>query len=254
MKQRPIITITTDFGDDFALAQLKAILFALNTEIIPVTISNQITKFSVVEGSFILANAYSLFPPGTIHIGVVDPGVGTNREGIIIQTNKYTFIGPNNGLFAPSVKDYSYKIHKIEGGLVNNSHSNTFHGRDIFAKVAGLLTLKPNPLLYSTPLDKSRLFGLDFQPNQILHIDPYGNIKINNSGSDFKVGDKIILKTSKKTLKLPFVKTFADVAPGHFLAYKGSHNILEIAKNLDSANEQLKFKVGDILNIQKVIN
>lgn len=250
--KRPIVSFTTDFGDDFALAQMKASVLMVNPLAKVVTISNNITKFSILEGAFVLSQSHDLFPKGTVHIGVVDPGVGTKREGIVIKTKDYTFVGPNNGLFYKSVEGQDVKIYQINEDLVNPKHSNTFHGRDIFARLAGFLSKQVDINTYVKPIKKDKLVSLEFKPDQVLHIDHYGNIKINRRCSNFEIGDKLKVKVNGKALIIPFFKTFGDIPFNHFLAYKGSHEILEIAKNLGSANEDLGLKVGDIVQIEKI--
>lgn len=249
MDKQQIITITTDFGDDFSLSQLKAVILSLNPKAIIVTISNQVSKFSILEGAFILSQAYHLFPKGTIHIGVIDPGVGTQREGVIIKTKRHTFIGPNNGLFSQSTERETYDLYKINEELVNNKHSNTFHGRDIFAKVAGLIGLNVAVETIADSISNTRLIDLTPQQNQVLYIDPYGNIKVNNDCCNLKIGQNLKIQTENFSLKIPFVKTFNDIQPGGLLAYQGSNGILEIAKNLGSGNAQLKLQIGDVIKV-----
>lgn len=249
MNKQQIITITTDFGDDFSLSQLKAVILSLNPNAIIITVSNQISKFSILEGAFVISQAYSLFPKGTIHIGVIDPGVGTEREELIIKTKNHIFIGPNNGLFSQSVKKDSFNIYRINKKLVNKNHSNTFHGRDIFAKVAGLISLNVDIKTLADQITDTRFINLKPQANQVLYIDPYGNIKINNTCSDYKHGQKLKIQIKKNSLTIPFVKTFNDVHPGELLAYQGSNQILEIAENLGSGNAQLKLQVGDLIKV-----
>lgn len=251
-QQRRIVTFTTDFGDHFALAQMKASVLMVNSHAKVVTISNQIKPFSILEGAFVLSHTYNLFPKGTIHVGVVDPGVGTKREGVVIKTKNYTFIGPNNGLFSESFKKDVVEAYKINEDLVNPEHSNTFHGRDVFARLAGMLTLNESLDGYAEKMDIKDLITLEFQPDQVLHIDHYGNIKVNRNCDDMQIGDKLEVTFHGQKNVIPFFKTFGDIAPGEYLAYKGSHNIMEIAKNLGSANRYLKLQVGDVLEIEKI--
>lgn len=252
IQHRRIVTFTTDFGDHFALAQMKASVLMINSHAKVVTISNQIKSFSILEGAFVLSQTYKLFPKGTIHVGVVDPGVGTKREGVVIKTSDYTFIGPNNGLFSQAFKEDVVEAYHINEELVNPKHSNTFHGRDVFARLAGLLTLDESLTGYSKPMKKEDLIKILVQDDQVLHIDHYGNLKINRNCDDLKIGDNLQVTVHGQKLVIPFYNTFGDIAPGEYLAYKGSHNIMEIAKNLGSANQHLKLQVGDVLEIEKL--
>lgn len=249
MKNQPIITFTTDFGDDFALAQLVAIVLSINPQALPVTISNDITKFSILEGAFMLSASSRFFPPGTIHVGVVDPGVGSQRESIAIKTSNYWCVGPNNGLFYPAVRGDVQNVYQIDMQSVDPDHSNTFHGRDIFVRLAALISRGKDALEYAKPMDSSRLVSFAIKQNQVVHIDSFGNIKINNDCRDYELGDKLSLQVNGLSKTVPFVKTFADVQPREILAYRGSHNILEIAKNLGSAIEDIRASIGDIATI-----
>lgn len=245
-----IITITTDFGDDFALSQLKAVLLSINPDVQIVVITNEISDYSIIEGTFILSQTYNLFPKGTIHIGVIDPGVGSEREGIVIESNGHTFIGPNNGLFSKSIKNKTSKIYSIIEDNVNKNRSITFHGRDVFTRLAGLLSVGEILSKYTKILDKKKFKEINFKTGQILHIDHYGNLKINFPLGDLKFGDKLKIKLNNSKLIIPFCKTFANVAKHELLAYKGSHNTLEIAQNLGSAQKSLDINLEQVLNIE----
>lgn len=249
MKNQPIITFTTDFGDDFSLAQLVAIVLSINPQALPVTLSNNIAKFSILEGAFVLLSSSRFFPRGTIHVGVVDPGVGSQREIIAIKTSDFWFVGPNNGLFYPAVRGDIQYFYEVDMQSVDPDHSNTFHGRDIFSRLAALISRGEDILGYAKPMDSSRLVSFAIKQNQVVHIDSFGNIKINNDCRDYELGDKLSLQVNGLSKTVPFVKTFAEVQPGEILAYRGSHNILEIAKNLGSARDDIGASIGDRVTI-----
>lgn len=247
-----LITLTSDFGDDFAKSQLEAVIFSLNPKAKFLVCSNQITPYSIIEGAFTISQFAPLTPKGSMHIAVVDPGVGSNRKSIIIQTTNYFFIGPDNGLLYPAASVDGIKaVYAIDERKISPNHSHTFHGQDIFAKAAALLSLGLVPAKIGKFAPKS-LCKLSILPNQVLHIDSYGNIKINHNCLNLSVGDQI--KISGKAFEhiIPFAKTFADVKPKALVAYLGSHNCLELAQNLGNANKILKLTVGDILSIAKI--
>lgn len=245
----PIITFTTDFFDDYPRAHMEAVILSENSATKTVTISNSVTPFSILEGAFLLAAAHSHFPPGTIHVGVVDPGVGTARQGIVATTSDYTYVGPNNGLFAPAVGQNLKNLYKIEVDSVNPNHTNTFHGRDIFAKLAALLSRGEKISDYTTPLPAENFVDLELVQNQIVHIDNYGNLKVYNDCSDYSPGDMLTIRINQFKKQIPYVRTFGDVNPGEFLAYQGSNGVLEIAVNLGSANQIIRARVGDTATI-----
>jgi S-adenosyl-L-methionine hydrolase (adenosine-forming) len=250
--QQPIISLTTDFGDTFACSQCEVVIHGINPDVRFIIASNQITEFSILEGAFVLQKFYPFSPKGSVHIAVIDPGVGSNRRGIIIQTTNYWFVGPDNGVLYPAANlDGIQNVYVIDEAQIG-SLSNTFHGRDIFSKVAAYLTIEKTLGLFCFQVDQDTIVKLEIQPNQVAHVDPYGNIKLSSGPYGFAVGDTLEIKTPQKTLKVPFCHTFADVKKGEFLVYYGSHQTLEIAKNLGDANKELQLEIGDILDIRKI--
>ncbi|NIO37090.1 hypothetical protein GTO27_05240, partial [Candidatus Bathyarchaeota archaeon] len=132
--QTPIITLTTDFGlRDPYVAEMKAVILDIRSDIRIVDISHEIERFNIAMGAYMLATACIYFPKNTVHVAVVDPGVGTERRAILIQTEKDYFIGPDNGVLALASQSQNIKkIYSIENPqFMLQEVSNTFHGRDI---------------------------------------------------------------------------------------------------------------------------
>ena len=228
-----IITITTDLGDGFATSQLKVIVAGLGYDSHLVE-NHDVEPFSIVEGAYGIWQLAKFCPPGTIHVGIVDPGVGSERAGIVIKTKSFWFIGPDNGLLYPAaVADGIEKVWKINNGA---DISNTFHGRDIFIKQAVRLARDEEP----GGEEIKDILKLEFTEGQIVHIDHYGNAKIFDKvqGSRFKVQGK----------NIPLVKTFSDVGEGEPLVLNGSSDLLELAVNLGSAKERFGLKLGEVIN------
>jgi S-adenosylmethionine hydrolase len=247
-----IITITTDFGDDFSLAQLKTEILSINPRANIVIASNEITPYNIKEGSFVISEIAKHSPAGTVHVGVIDPGVGTDRDGIIVVCEDQVFVGPNNGLFGVAGQVRGIKqVIKIKESLVNENATKTFHGRDIFAKVAARLTLGEKPHNFGVQLEHRDVIQLNYYPDEILYIDPYGNIKINNNCDLFNIGDRLAIKFNGKQRIIKYCQTFSEVLPGELLAYRGSNNCLEIAINQGNVAAVLGSKVGDILTVEK---
>ena len=244
-----LMTITTDFGDQLAAAQLKAVLAGLGFD--GLVIENySVTAFSIIEGSFSLALVSRFSPKGTIHVGVVDPGVGSNRRGIIIKTDKSWFVGPDNGLlFQAAILEKIQHAWKIKELLVSKNVSPTFHGRDVFIKAAAYLSLGKKPEDFgSTKIPTKSLVKLSFKTGQVLHIDSYGNIKLHCLKKIYS-HKKLIIKTRKNIFTVPLVKTFSDVPKGMPLAFLGSSQTLELGVNLKRADKFFGVKQGDILGI-----
>lgn len=246
------ITFISDFGEDFAKGQVETVIHSIDPQIRFITVSNVVTPFSILEGSFLLTKFYGFSPKGSVHLVVVDPGVGSNRRGIIIKTKNYFFVGPDNGVLFAAVQDDGIKKAYVIKEKNLGTFSNTFHGRDIFAKVAAFLADGKDPSEFAEEIDLASLIPFIPEENQVAHIDAYGNIKVNNSCETLQIGDQVKVETPHLTEALPFCKTFADVLEGELLLYKGSHNTLEIAQNLGSANALLNLKVGDVLQIEKL--
>ena len=248
MKQKPI-TLTTDFGDQFAVSQLHAVLASLGFagKLIE---NHSVTPFSILEGAFEIGATAHYSPPGAIHVGVIDPDVGNNRRAVIIKTKHSFLVGPDNGILYPTAsREGIVQAWRLKGTHISDHISNTFHGRDIFIKAEALLSRNRHPASFgSTTISTSTLKKLIFKDGQVVHIDHYGNIKIHWSDS---IRSKYCTITTKAgVFTVPFVKTFSDVPPGKALTLLGSSGTLELALNLARADEFFNVKLGDILKVK----
>ncbi len=224
-----LITLTTDFKDQFAAAQVKAVATGLGFT--GQLIENHfVTPFSITEGAFQIQTLARYCPTDTIHVGVVDPGVGSKRKGIIIKTKKSWLVGPDNGLLWPACRQAG----RLQVWQINESQFNkvsaTFHGRDIFIKAAVWLSQGKSPLSFGCK-SISKISKLEFKEGQIVHIDCYGNAKIWGNGH----------------LKLPKVKTFSELTPGAPGLVWGSSDTWEIVINQASAADKFGLKLGQIV-------
>ena len=220
-----IISITTDFGDGFATGQLKAVVAGLGFQGQLIE-NHDVGPFSIIEGAYGIWQLAKFCPPGTVHLGIVDPGVGSERAGIVIKTKDFWCVGPDNGLLYPTASGKIEKIWRIDEAAFENV-TNTFHGRDIFIKQAVYLARGEEP----RGEEIKEIRRLSFEEGQIVHIDRYGTAKIWGS----------------KTFGLPVVKTYSDVPKGEPLIFKGSSNLLELAVNLGSARDKFGLKLGQVL-------
>src|SRR3989344_3600777 len=270
-----IITLTADFGDDaFAVAQLQAVINNINPEALVINATDSLQSFNLIEGAFVLQEMSKLFSKFSraIHVGVVDPGVGSARKPIIIETENALFVVPDNGLLLPAAKAnkllgvWEIDTKAVEERLNKSSLtpkpiriSNTFHGRDIFAPVAAFLSQHRGLEFELGRLVRQKLKNfqdLEFLPDQVVFIDPYGNIKINNP-AQYKLGQNFRFRVRNKLTcdcwhgHAKFCRTFDDVAKGEFLFYLGSNWNLELAINLGSAAKKINAAVGDIIEIEK---
>lgn len=244
-----LIVITTDFGDSFAASQLKAVVSSLGFTGRLIE-NHDVTPFSITEGAFQIQTITKFAPAGTVFLGVIDPGVGSDRAGIIIQTASRWFVGPDNGLLYPAAaQEKILGVWKIQESGISEYVSNTFHGRDVFIKAAVYLAQGKQPeAFHSKRINPSDIITLSFQPGQVLHVDHYGNIKIHwNNG--LSLGKTLTVKTAGQTVEFPVVKTFSEVEPGDPLALWGSSETLELAVNLGNAAAEYAIKPGEIVSI-----
>lgn len=246
---KKLITITTDFGDSFAAAQLRAVTASLEFDGSLIE-NHDVSSFSIVEGAFQVLTLSRFCPNGTIHVGVVDPGVGSDRAGIIIQSKDNWYVGPNNGLlYQAANKDGILNLWKLKESYISDYVSNTFHGRDVFVKAAVYLAHGKRPEDFqSKRIAISDLVKNSFQDGQVLHVDHYGNVKI-QWNNKLSVGRKLSLKLKEENLEAPIVKTFSDVEKGRPLALLGSNDTLELAINLGNIANKYSIQTEEILDI-----
>lgn len=249
-----VFALMTDFSFDFSVASMKGLILKDFPDAQIVDIDHSIKQFSILSGAFVINKVYEYFPDQTIFICVVDPGVGGKREPIYIDTGKYKFVGPNNGLFHYLLKEFgsSCKVYLIREEF-SATHSNTFHGRDFFTPAA--IELAKGNYNIVSPFDKNKLVSISSLEGGnfvITYIDGFGNIKTNIPVDD-NIKDKNLLNiTINGTAhKIKFANTFSDVKSGELLCYRGSNHTLEIAANLASAKDILGVNVGDHITIEK---
>lgn len=259
--RNPIITLLTDFGlKDPYVASMKGVILSINPECTLVDITHQVSPYDIKEGAFILAQAYSTFPKGTIHLSVVDPGVGSPRKPILFVTKNYFFIGPDNGLFTFALKREKLKkviaLGKMEFFLPEVSP--TFHGRDLFAPVAAHLSfgIAPesfgrvikswNEISFPEPvLRQEKLIG------EVVHIDTFGNLVCNIDYKNllkFSKSRPFVIKIGKRTMR-GLKKGYWEGRKDEPMALIGSGGFLEISVREGNAQRLLKAKKGDPIKI-----
>jgi len=259
-----IITLLSDFGlKDPYVAEMKAVILSICPEASIVDISHDIEKFDIRMGAFVLASAAPYFPQSTIHIAVVDPGVGTKRRPIIVETKRAFYVGPDNGLLMLSARKEGVR-HVYD---ISNPHymlpqvSRTFHGRDIFAPAAAHLAKGHPPSKFGTEihdyvipkfakphLRKGRLLG------EILYIDGFGNIVTNISVRDLeRIGASedclLHVKFKDEILDLRLCSAYGQVPAERALAIIGSSDFLEISVSQAGASQIFQVKMGDSISI-----
>ena len=253
------ITLLTDFGtSDYFVGALKGAILSISPAASISDITHDIAPQDVEAGAFTLLGAYKSFPPYTIHVAVVDPGVGSARRPVLVSAGDHFFIGPDNGIFS-----YIYErerepktFHLTNEKYFRNPVSATFHGRDIFAPVAAALSLGARPADFGPETnDEVRLATLRPVEHEsgklkgrILHIDRFGNCVTNFTREDLApdVEGRVSLQVNGKKVR-SFRRFFTDDAgvSEKLFAVWGSAGFLEIAATNKSAAKMLKAKRGE---------
>jgi S-adenosylmethionine hydrolase len=259
-----VITLLSDFGlKDPYVAEMKAVILSINLEAHIVDITHEIEKFDIRMGAFILASAAPYFPSDTVHVAVVDPGVGTKRRPIIVETKRRFYVGPDNGLLMLAAqREGIIEVHHITNPKYMLSNvSRTFHGRDIFAPVAAHLASGINSSEFG-PAIHDCIFPEFAKPKtrkdevlgEILYVDGFGNVVSNVSVVDlenvgFHGGCQPSVVLGGKSLTLRFCSAYGEVPSGTALAIIGSSGFLEVAVNQGNASRMLGAKVGDSFHV-----
>ncbi len=257
-----IITLTTDFGSsDGYVAAMKGVMLGLAPDVRLVDISNDIAPQDVMGGAFVLRNVWWHFPIGTIHLAVVDPGVGTTRRAIAMRYRGHTFVGPDNGLFS-LVLSGDEPEHVV---LLDKSRfwgtptpSPTFHGRDIFGPVAARMSAGLSMTAAGTPVDSvMRMhWALPISDDEgtqgwVVHVDRFGNCVTNISAQELESRRRgRPVKCYAGNAIIPsFSATYADVSPGDTTLLINSNGLVEIAINNGNASEMLNIHKGAPVNV-----
>lgn len=259
VSEPPIITLLTDFGlQDYFVSAVKGVILSGNSAARIVDITHEISKHDVEAAAFTLLAVADSFPAGTIHIAVVDPGVGSSRKALLIESRGQFFVGPDNGIFSYVMKDDAAVYEVTNEDYFRKPLSQTFHGRDVFAPVAAALStgIQPGTLgkrtddwvaLPSLRPKRSR-GGLE---GRVIHIDRFGNCVTNLTRNDVnaeEIGSAVQLKIGRIPIK-SFRHFYGEKSRGKDepFAIWGSAGFLEISVQDQSAAELLKVKRGQIV-------
>lgn len=259
-----VITLTTDFGmRDHYVAAMKGVLASLCPEARVIDVTHDLPPFGILAGGYSIRQAAPFFPAGTIHIVVVDPGVGTARRALLVDTGHQAFIAPDNGVL-------SFILHENPDAhvweLTNrrlwlDAVSSTFHGRDVFAPVAAALAAgkaKPKDTGWrcGDPVILESLEPAEIKPGvwrgMVLSVDRFGNVITNfaseDSGAALEDGFRFEIGRHRVTA---FHRTFGEAPSGEVFSYPGSSGYLEIAMNQRSAAERLGVAPGVALTLRQ---
>jgi S-adenosylmethionine hydrolase len=260
-----IVTLTTDFGlKDPYVAEMKAAILGIYPNATIVDVTHEIAQFSIRMGAFVLASAAPYFPQGSVHVAVVDPGVGTQRLPIVIQTKQAFFVGPDNGVLVLAAQRQSIEsIHKLANPrFMLTKVSNTFHGRDVFAPAAAHLLNGVKPAEFGPEISDATeaefahvMRKNDTLVGEVLHVDGFGNIITNISEKKLvqnNMKGTVNVKLARGKLKLAFCRAYGEMKSHELLALIGSHGFLEISVNQGNAAQKFNAKTGDPIEVSPV--
>ena len=258
------ITLITDFGEaDHYVACMKGVILQRAPTAPIVDVTHIIQPHDVVHGAFVLRQVFEHFAPGTIHVAIVDPGVGTTRRVLAAHYSGQTVLAPDNGLLSFIHRDFAlHELRSIENTrLFQSEISTTFHGRDIFAPVAahlwqGMSLERVGPEVHELELlniERPHFLGQGGIEGQVLYIDHFGNVISNISAEDLTAVPRPaeVLNVHVGPLRVgPLHTTYGDVQPGEVVAVIGSTGMLEIAINQGNAAAHLRAAPGTIVVVR----
>jgi S-adenosyl-L-methionine hydrolase (adenosine-forming) len=254
--RRAVITLTTDFGAfDYFVGAVKGAILSVNPDAVITDITHEIPPQDIETAAFTLLATYKTFPPETVHVGVVDPGVGSARRPIVVSAGSQYFVGPDNGIFTyiydrePSHQSF----HVTSDKYFRPSPSTTFHGRDIFAPVAAALSTGVTPEELGPSITDEVRLKHSLKPEvlkngniqgRIIHIDRFGNCITNLTRDLFDPSKSPTLLVKRKTIRT-FRDFYTDAPTNSLFAIWGSAGFLEISLNRSAAATRLGAKRGD---------
>jgi S-adenosyl-L-methionine hydrolase (adenosine-forming) len=265
LARTPIITLTTDFGlNDHFVGAMKGVILELAPDAQIIDINHSVQAFDVLDGALTISQAYSYYPSGTVHMVVVDPGVGTARRPIMLTGDRHQFVAPDNGVLS-LVYDREERLsvrHITAEHYFLQPSSNTFHARDIFSPVAAYLAKGVDPDRFGEeitdyvrfnaprpkPIDERTLRGV------VLKVDRFGNLITNITPQDFPA----LFEANKPSFKITvgnkgqanrLCNNYAEGTPGEVFGILGSMGYLELAANRGSAFQLLGAGKGSEVNV-----
>ncbi len=255
------IALLTDFGtQDYFVGAMKGAILSIDPKAKIIDITHQIPPHDIRAAAFTLCACYKDFPGKTIFVAVVDPGVGSDRKAILVETEKFYFVAPDNGLLS-LVLDEEQDFRVFE--LTNENYfakeiSSTFHGRDIFAPVAAHISNGVSPSEFGSEIDvfirfetsKPRQISAEKFEAEIIHTDRFGNLITNIPAKDLP--EKFRLEVNEKRIE-NHLKCYAEAESDDIFSICGSADFLEIAAKENSASKLLNARNGSIVLVTKIV-
>jgi S-adenosyl-L-methionine hydrolase (adenosine-forming) len=252
-----LITFTTDFGlSDHFVGTMKGVVAGIAPQSRVIDISHGVSPYNVTEAAFVIAEAWTYFPKGTIHVVVVDPGVGSSRRPILAEAGGHFFIAPDNGVLSLVFDAATHKVRMITNPkFMRREISRTFHGRDIFAPVGAALAngvpladLGPtisDPIRLSMPKPEKTPTGWRAH---VTVVDIFGNLTTDLPASELEGQESVLFRLLGQELR-GLVDSYGHEQPGALVALVDSENFVEIAAVNGSAAKVLGAQIGDIVEV-----
>jgi S-adenosylmethionine hydrolase len=255
------LSLLTDYGlDDGFVAACKGVAARIAPGIPVIDITHLVPPGDVRRGAAVLAQTIPYLPPA-VHVAVVDPGVGTARRGIAVEAGECILVGPDNGLLSwatAAVGGARRAWHLTNGELWLHPVSPTFHGRDIFMPVAAHLATGTDPAAVGTELDPAEVVTLPAPASrvhdgeaegEVMSVDRFGNVQLSITAADasrlgIRFGSPVVVRCGRRQLTVPYLETFAAVAPGELVAFTDSAGLISLAVNAGDAAQQLGLPPG----------
>lgn len=264
LRGRPIVTLLTDFGtSDSYVAEVKGMMLSIEPNLNIIDVSHSIASFNERAAAFLLTQVVRYFPSTAVHVAVVDPRVGTRRKGIIVETVNGFLVGPDTGILYPAAQEVGIRsVFEIDERKFPPRWSETFHGRDVFARIAALLASgkSPNRLgvrtrtmrkmrKFEAKLIRGKIWG------EIVHVDKFGNLITDVLPQQMerilnKPQGTIRVAIGRRTMRVPFRRTYGEVSPGQLVLVVGGTGYVELSENRGHAARRLRVKIGDRLVLE----
>lgn len=259
MKKPALITLLTDFGTrDGYVAAMKGVILSQCPGANLVDAGHEVPRHDIRAAAWALRQYGWTYPAGTLHMAVVDPGVGTERAALVVEAQDCLWLGPDNGLFAWVLQaSPQARLHQLKAGVVRpGGPSATFHGRDVFAYAAGLLAKGVRLDRLADPVDQwhkpawlNPVRHGRILEGEVIHVDHFGNLITNIPAALVTDrGPDLVVKLGTKTLR-GLGQTYSDAMPGKPLALIGSDGMLEVAVNQGDASEWSGAKAGSLIRL-----
>ena len=251
-----VITLTTDFGlSDHYVGVVKGVIYGLHPEAHVVDLCHLIEPYDVLGGALTLAASYRFFAPGTVHLVIIDPGVGTARRPLLVQAESWWFVAPDNGVLELIYQRHRHRVWELQAEqFALQPLSNTFHGRDVFAPAAALISKGTPAEQLGDPTDhverliipQPRVAGNGVRQAAVLKVDRFGNLITNLDPADLPTKFVLTVNESRVTVLRP---SYGAAAPGELFAIAGSSGYLEISMNQASAAEATGACAGSPIDV-----